>query len=161
MPAWSETLDEKQIWNLALYVAEQRQGTTILDKRDGISLAIPTGVMVTEQHSFRIEPVTEGLDRRIRQVEPQLQKVDPQHPLQRNRRPTARLAHLRIRCLHRRSQRWPQNNVVHIQQELGASGRVVFPYFSNPVSVVCVIGTVLLRAILHQLWPVNQSLPKE
>lgn len=62
MPAWSETLDEKQIWNLALYVAEQRQGTTILDKRDNIPLAIPTGPVVTGQHTFRIEPVAEGLD---------------------------------------------------------------------------------------------------
>jgi cytochrome c553 len=62
MPAWSETLDEKQIWNLALYVAEQRQGTTILDKRDAIPLAIPGGVVRTEKHGFRIEAVAEGLD---------------------------------------------------------------------------------------------------
>ena len=39
MPAWSETLKATQIWNLALYVAEQRQGTTILDKRADIPLA--------------------------------------------------------------------------------------------------------------------------
>ncbi|MCK6370174.1 MAG: PQQ-dependent sugar dehydrogenase [Gammaproteobacteria bacterium] len=62
MPAWSETLSESQIWNLALYVAEQRQGTTILDKRAGIALSIPQGRIRSERHAFRIEPVAEGLD---------------------------------------------------------------------------------------------------
>jgi aldose sugar dehydrogenase len=62
MPAWSETLKESQIWNLALYVAEQRQGTTILDKRADIPLAIPAGRISTERHSFRIEVIAEGLD---------------------------------------------------------------------------------------------------
>ena len=87
--------------------------------------------------------VVQGLfHRRIRRVEPQLQKVDPQHPLQGNRRPTARLADLRICGLHRRRQLWPRNNAVHIQQELGSAGR--FPVLlSKPVSVVCFITTVL------------------
>lgn len=62
MPAWSETLNESQIWNLALYVAEQRQGTTILDKRADIPLAIPAGVVTSERHAFRIEKIAEGLD---------------------------------------------------------------------------------------------------
>ena len=62
MPAWSETMSESQIWNLALYVAEQRQGTTILDKRADIPLAIPAGVVASERHGFRIEPVAAGLD---------------------------------------------------------------------------------------------------
>ena len=63
MPAWSETLDEKQIWNLALYVAEQRQGTTILDKRDRYSAdRYRPGRIASEKHAFRIEPVAEGLD---------------------------------------------------------------------------------------------------
>ena len=62
MPAWSETLKESQIWNLALYVAEQRQGTTILDKRADIPLAIPAGRIASERHAFRIEVVAEGLD---------------------------------------------------------------------------------------------------
>jgi glucose/arabinose dehydrogenase len=62
MPAWSETMNESQIWNLALYVAEQRQGTTILDKRADIPLAIPAGVIASERHGFRIEPVATGLD---------------------------------------------------------------------------------------------------
>ena len=62
MPAWSETLKAAQIWNLALYVAEQRQGTTILDKRAGIPLVIPAGRIRSERHAFRIEVVAEGLD---------------------------------------------------------------------------------------------------
>jgi glucose/arabinose dehydrogenase len=62
MPAWSATLTESQIWNLALYVAEQRQGTTILDKRADIPLAIPEGTINSERHSFRIETVADGLD---------------------------------------------------------------------------------------------------
>ncbi len=62
MPAWSETLKATQIWNLALYVAEQRQGTTILDKRADIPLAIPAGRIAGERHAFRIEVVAEGLD---------------------------------------------------------------------------------------------------
>lgn len=62
MPAWGETLNETQIWNLALYVAEQRQGTTILDKRSGMALTIPTGRMASERESFRVETVAEGLD---------------------------------------------------------------------------------------------------
>jgi glucose/arabinose dehydrogenase len=62
MPAWSQTLSASQVWNLALYVAEQRQGTTILDKRAGIAIAIPEGVVQSEKHRFRIETVAEGLD---------------------------------------------------------------------------------------------------
>jgi glucose/arabinose dehydrogenase/cytochrome c553 len=62
MPAWSETLNESQIWNLALYVAEQRQGTTILDKRADIPLIFPDGVIRSERHAFRIEKIADGLD---------------------------------------------------------------------------------------------------
>jgi glucose/arabinose dehydrogenase len=62
MPAWSGTLNQSQIWNLALYVAEQRQGTTILDKRADIAITIPAGTITSERHGFRIESVVEGLD---------------------------------------------------------------------------------------------------
>ena len=62
MPSWSDTKNQNQIWNLALYVAEQRQGTTILDKRDKIPLEIPDGVVKTERHSFRIKMIATGLD---------------------------------------------------------------------------------------------------
>ena len=62
MPGWSETMTESKIWNLALYVAEQRQGTTILDKRDGIKLEIPQGIIETEKYKFTIEVIAEGLE---------------------------------------------------------------------------------------------------
>jgi glucose/arabinose dehydrogenase len=62
MPAWSGTLTSSQIWNLALYVAEQRQGTTILDKRASIPLTIPAGTIASERQAFRIETVADGLD---------------------------------------------------------------------------------------------------
>jgi glucose/arabinose dehydrogenase len=70
MPAWAETMSESQIWNLALYVAEQRQGTTILDKRDNIPLQIPTDVIRSELHDFRIEVIAEGLDPMPFSIEP-------------------------------------------------------------------------------------------
>jgi glucose/arabinose dehydrogenase len=62
MPGWSETMSESEIWNLALYVAEKRQGTTILDKRDSIKLEIPQDIIETEKYNFRIEVIAEGLD---------------------------------------------------------------------------------------------------
>ncbi len=62
MPAWSATLNENQIWNLALYIAEQRQGTTILDKRDGIEVQLPEGAVQSELHAFAIDLIAEGLD---------------------------------------------------------------------------------------------------
>jgi glucose/arabinose dehydrogenase len=70
MPAWSETMDENRIWNLALYVAEQRQGTTILDKRADIPLNIPEGVIESERHAFRIETIADGLDPMPFSIEP-------------------------------------------------------------------------------------------
>lgn len=70
MPPWSETLKEGQIWNLALYVAEQRQGTTILDKRANIPLIIPDGNIASERHTFRIEKIAEGLEPMPFSIEP-------------------------------------------------------------------------------------------
>lgn len=70
MPAWSETMNESQIWNLALYVAEQRQGTTILKKNDDIAVVMPVGKIDSERHSFRIETVAEGLDAMPFSIEP-------------------------------------------------------------------------------------------
>ncbi len=70
MPAWRETLDETRIWNLALYVAEQRQGTTILDKRADIPLTIPEGFVASERHAFHIEVIAEGLDSMPFSIEP-------------------------------------------------------------------------------------------
>ena len=62
MPGWGETKTASQIWNLALYVAEQRQGTTILDKNDGIAVNVPDAPVQTEKARFSVELVAEGLD---------------------------------------------------------------------------------------------------
>ena len=62
MPAWSATMSESEIWNMALYVAEQRQGTTILDKNNKIQIALPAGKVRTEKLKFRVETVAEGID---------------------------------------------------------------------------------------------------
>jgi glucose/arabinose dehydrogenase len=62
MPSFAQTLSPAEIHNLALYVAEQRQGTTILDKRDAIELALPRGTVRSERHAFRVEVVATGLD---------------------------------------------------------------------------------------------------
>ncbi len=62
IPAWAETLNENQIWNLALYIAEQRQGTTILDKRDSIEVQIPQDKVAGEKHAFTMEIIVAGLD---------------------------------------------------------------------------------------------------
>lgn len=70
MPAWAETLNESQIWNMALYIAEQRQGTTILDKRDAIPVVLPEGTVVTERATFIVEAVAQGLDAMPFSIEP-------------------------------------------------------------------------------------------
>ena len=70
MPAWSETLTQDEIWNLALYVAEQRQGTTILDKRDKIDVVLPEGTVKTNSASFSVEQVVTGLDPMPFSIEP-------------------------------------------------------------------------------------------
>ncbi|MDG1462062.1 MAG: PQQ-dependent sugar dehydrogenase, partial [Gammaproteobacteria bacterium] len=63
MPAWSATMKESDVWNMALYVAEQRQGTTILDKNNKIEIVLPAGKVKTERAKFRIETVAGGIDK--------------------------------------------------------------------------------------------------
>ena len=62
MPAWAESMKENKILNMALYIGEQRQGTTILDKGANIPLNIPSKAISSEQLNFRLETVAEGLD---------------------------------------------------------------------------------------------------
>ncbi len=62
MPGWSATMTTDQIWNLALYVAERRAGTDIVDKRADIPLTIPTDTIESERHAFSIEVVATDLD---------------------------------------------------------------------------------------------------
>ena len=62
MPAWGETMKPARIHSLALYIAEQRQGTTILDKKSGIALRLPTEPVTSHEAVFRLETVADGLD---------------------------------------------------------------------------------------------------
>jgi hypothetical protein len=67
-------------------------------------------------HRHRV--VQRFLQRRIRQVEPQLQKVQARHPLQRNRRAAAQLAHLRIVRLDHRYQICLWHDLIHVREKL-------------------------------------------
>lgn len=62
MPAWSSVFDEDQIWALAIYITEQRQGTNLDDFRYNAPLVVPDGVVESEHHDFAVETVIDGLD---------------------------------------------------------------------------------------------------
>ncbi len=62
MPAWSDVLDEDQIHALALFIAEQRQGTSIRDFRYTAPLKIPEGPQVSAAHTFTLTTMADGLD---------------------------------------------------------------------------------------------------
>ncbi|NKB44627.1 MAG: c-type cytochrome [Alphaproteobacteria bacterium] len=62
MPAWSSVFDDDQIWALALYITEQRQGTNLDDFRYNAPLVVPKGVVKSEHHDFTVETVIDGLD---------------------------------------------------------------------------------------------------
>jgi glucose/arabinose dehydrogenase len=62
MPAWSATLDEVAIRRLAIFISERRHDLTYTDFKIGSAPAIPQGTMQSEEHAFRIETVTDGLD---------------------------------------------------------------------------------------------------
>ena len=64
------------------------------------------------------------LDGRVRQVEPQLQKIDPQHPLQWNRRPATGLTDLRVKRFDNTQQLGPRKDLLHVCQKLRSSGRL-------------------------------------
>ena len=70
MPAFSPTLSDEQIWAMAIYIAEQRQGTNLDDFRYDAPLIIPSGVIETEHHAFEIRTVIDGLDPLPFSIEP-------------------------------------------------------------------------------------------
>ena len=70
MPAWSSVMEEDQIWALALYITEQRQGTNLDDFRYNAPLVIPTDVVVSELHDFTVEIVIQNLDPLPFSIEP-------------------------------------------------------------------------------------------
>lgn len=70
MPAWSPVMEEDQIWALALYITEQRQGTNLDDFRYNAPLVIPRGVIKSERHDFIVETVIQNLDSLPFSIEP-------------------------------------------------------------------------------------------
>ena len=70
MPGFSPALSDVQIRALALYISEQRQGTSLEDFRYNAPLEIPSGIIESESHDFVIETVTEGLDPLPFSIEP-------------------------------------------------------------------------------------------
>ena len=62
MPAWSPVLNPVQVRSLAIYVAEQRAGLNAWEFKVTDPLAIPVGVVKSEQHDFRVEILADDLD---------------------------------------------------------------------------------------------------
>jgi len=62
MPAWSDTLTSDQVHALALFIAEQRQGTSIRDFRYTAPLQVPEGPQVSAVQTFSLTTVADGLD---------------------------------------------------------------------------------------------------
>lgn len=61
MPAWGTVLDDEEIKSIALYVAERRDGQRFLDMQTNQPLVVPTGVVSTEAHDYRLEVVARDL----------------------------------------------------------------------------------------------------
>lgn len=70
MPGFSPTISDQQIWALALYISEQRQGTDLEDFRYNAPLEIPSGTIESEHHDFVVETVIDGLDPLPFSIEP-------------------------------------------------------------------------------------------
>lgn len=62
MPAWSGTLTDAEIKNLALYVSESRSGLNYLDFNYDTPFVIPEEKIESELHSFKLETVIDDLD---------------------------------------------------------------------------------------------------
>lgn len=61
MPPWAGALDEGQIRSLAILIAEKRVGRVFTDFKTDKPLTIPTELIDSELHRFRLETVATGL----------------------------------------------------------------------------------------------------
>jgi hypothetical protein len=77
----------------------------------------------TDKAPHRARIVQRLFHRRIRQVEPVLQKMDPQHPLHSDRRPAGAFA-LRITRLDHPAQSRPRYDLVHLLEKLLPAGQL-------------------------------------
>ncbi len=69
-PAFLGTLSDEDIKGLAIYVGERRMGQRFTEFRFDREVDIPTEVVSTEEHSFRIETIADNLDPLIFSIEP-------------------------------------------------------------------------------------------
>lgn len=62
MPAWSQTMTDLQIKNIALFVSETRSGLDYADFKYDAPFSLPTQTIATELNSFTLETVIDGLE---------------------------------------------------------------------------------------------------
>jgi glucose/arabinose dehydrogenase len=62
MPAWSETLSDLDIQNLALWISENREGIFMTDIGLDREIEIPSEAIPTEHYDLKLDVVAEGLD---------------------------------------------------------------------------------------------------
>ncbi|MFT4562974.1 MAG: glucose/arabinose dehydrogenase/cytochrome c553 [Gammaproteobacteria bacterium] len=70
MPAWSKTLSDVQIKNIALYISETRLGMNYGDFKYDAEFVVPKGVIKTEKNAFEFETVIDGIDALPFSIEP-------------------------------------------------------------------------------------------
>ena len=69
MPEWESVLSDRQIRNLALFIAERRQNLTY-ESYFSAELNVPDSVVSTSLHSFRIDVLQKGLDPLVFSIAP-------------------------------------------------------------------------------------------
>ena len=62
MPKWEDTLSERQIRHLALYIAEVRNGVGYRNFHYSTRLVVPQGAIASKHHDFALHTVIDGLD---------------------------------------------------------------------------------------------------
>ena len=62
MPGWSETMSATEIRSLAIFIAERRVERRFTEFKVDEPLTLPTGIVESELHDFRVETIAAGLD---------------------------------------------------------------------------------------------------
>ena len=69
-PAFTGVLTDVQVKGLAIYIGERRMGQHFTDFRFDRDVEIPSDLQVSEEHSFRVQTVAQGLDPMVFSIEP-------------------------------------------------------------------------------------------
>ena len=102
------------------------------------------------ERAHRQRVVQRLFHRRVRQIEPQLQAMNPQHSLETRWRAPTSARYLRVKRFDQRTQFLPRNHLVHLSQKLLAARRLAIP-----LEVARRQGQLLL----HHSTSQNPSLP--